>query len=220
MIQREAVQMKLGEKNSSSRSKSSSDTASRIVAAATSLFAVKGFKGVSIKDISETAGVNIAAVNYHFNSKENLFLHIIEQFLSELFVSARKTLVSPINAVDLNVRLEIFVRQTIEAIIRQPDVISIIQREMARSNSIFQKTILKHRESLIIFLHEAKTNGLIAPDVDASFAAEYLMGQIAQASRRDSIKKDLFGRTPAAEKFRDHWIQQTLRLFFGGIMTK
>ena len=148
--------MKVKENSLSPRSRSASDTASRIVSVAASLFAAKGYEGVSIKDISETAGVNIAAVNYHFDSKENLFLQIIEQFLSELFVSARKTLVSPQNPEDLKVRLEIFVRQTIEAIIRQPDVILIIQREMARSNAIFQKTILKHREALIEFLQEAQ----------------------------------------------------------------
>lgn len=212
--------MKVKENSVSSRSKSSSDTASRIVSTAAGLFAAKGYEGVSIKDISETAGVNIAAVNYHFDSKEKLFLQIIEQFLSELFVSARKTLVAPQNSGDLKVRLEIFVRQTLEAIIRQPDVISIIQREMARSNEIFQKTILKHREALIEFLQQAQTSGILATDVDPFFAAEFLMGQIAQGSRRDSVRKDLFGHSPAAEKYRDHWIRQTLRLFLGGIMAK
>lgn len=212
--------MKVKENGVSPRSKSSSDTANRIVSVAASLFAVKGYDGVSIKEISETAEVNIAAVNYHFDSKENLFLQIIEQFLSELFVSARKTLVSPQSPEDLKVRLEIFLRQTIEAIIRQPDVILIIQREMKKSCAVFQKTILKHRDALIEFMEQAKKNGLLAPDVDPFFAAVFLMGQIAQGTGRDSVKKELFGHSPAAERFRDRWIQQTLRMFLGGVMEK
>ncbi len=36
------------------------------------LFAEQGFVGVSIRDIAAEAGVNIAAVNYHFGSKERL----------------------------------------------------------------------------------------------------------------------------------------------------
>ena len=196
------------------------DTAGRIVSEAARLFAEKGYDGVSIKEISRAAGANIAAVNYHFGSKANLFRLIIEQFLSELFVSSRKALLPPQSQEGLRVRLEVFVRQTIEAIIRQPHVISIIHREMERSNEIFKKTILKHREALVDFLDQAQRTGLLAPDVDPSFAAEFLMGQIAQGSRRGSAGKDLFGRSPSAEKLRERWIRQTLRLFLGGVAAK
>lgn len=198
----------------------SQDTAGRIVLEATRLFAIKGYDGVSIKEISDAADVNIAAINYHFESKANLFSHIIDQFLSELFVSSRKTLIPPQSPEDLKVRLEIFVRQTIEAILRQPEIITIIHREMERSNAVFQKTILKHREALIEFLDKAKKNQLLAPDVDPVFAAAFLMGQISHGRRKDSAGKDLFGQSPSAEKLRNQWIQQTLRLFLGGIAAK
>ncbi|HUI68061.1 MAG TPA: TetR/AcrR family transcriptional regulator [Nitrospirota bacterium] len=200
--------------------RSSHDTANRIVSEATRLFAARGYDGVSIHDISEAAGVNIAAVNYHFESKANLFQQIIEQFISELLVSARNTLLPPRSADDLKVRLEIFVRQTIEAIIKQPDVISIIQREMVRSNDVFQKTILKHQEALIAFLTQAKKSGFLATDVDPLFAAEFLLGQIAHARRRERVGKYLFGRSSSDEKFRDQWIRQLLRVFLGGVIAK
>ncbi|HEY6010143.1 MAG TPA: TetR family transcriptional regulator [Nitrospirota bacterium] len=196
------------------------DTAARIVAEATRLFAEKGYDGVSIKDISETAGVNIAAVNYHFNSKENLFHHIVEQFLSEMFDSARKTLFPPESPEDLKVRLEIFVRQTVEAIIRQPDVMTIIQREGSRSNEIFRKTISRSRVALIEFLGHASTIGLLADDIDPDFAAGFLIAQIAQGTRRDRAKKEMFGQSAASERYRDQWIHRTLRLFLGGVMAK
>lgn len=44
-----------------------------ILDAAESLFAEQGFAQVSIRDIAEAAKANIAAVNYHFGSKERLF---------------------------------------------------------------------------------------------------------------------------------------------------
>jgi len=194
------------------------DTAGRIVTEATRLFALKGYDGVSIKEISETAGVNIAAVNYHFESKEKLFRHIIEQFISDLLISARKTLLPPQSPEALKVRLEIFIRQTIEAMMSQPDVIYIIQREMERSDHVLQQTVLKHREALIEFLSQAKKNKLLAGDVDPSFAAESLSAQISYARRRTRMGKDLFGPSPADEKYREQWIQQTLRVFLGGVM--
>jgi len=198
----------------------SQNTAGRIVSAATRLFAEKGYDGVSIKEISAGAEVNIAAVNYHFDSKANLFRHIIEQFIAELLVAARKTLQAPQGTEDLKIRLEIFVEQTIEAFIKQPDVISIIQRELERSNNVYEKTIFKHLEALIEFLAQAKKKGLLAADVDPFFAASFLIGQIVYARRKERVWKSLFGRSSSDEKFRNQWTQQLLRLFLGGVLKK
>ncbi len=48
-------------------------TRTRILDTAEFLFAERGFGAVSIRTITEMAGVNLAAVNYHFGSKERLF---------------------------------------------------------------------------------------------------------------------------------------------------
>ncbi len=52
------------------------DTKDRILDAAESLFANKGFDATSLRMITAAAGVNLAAVNYHFQSKEAL-LHAV-----------------------------------------------------------------------------------------------------------------------------------------------
>ena len=44
----------------------------RILDAAERLFAARGFHGVSIRDITGTAGVDVALANYHFGSKQGL----------------------------------------------------------------------------------------------------------------------------------------------------
>lgn len=53
------------------------NTKSKILAIAKHLFAVKGYNGTSIRDISESAKVNVAAIHYHFQSKENLYHQVI-----------------------------------------------------------------------------------------------------------------------------------------------
>ncbi len=45
----------------------------RLLWAAESLFGEKGFDGTSVREITQKAGCNVAAVNYHFGSKEKLY---------------------------------------------------------------------------------------------------------------------------------------------------
>jgi AcrR family transcriptional regulator len=54
------------------------DTKLKIINSARELFALKGFEGASVREIASSAGVNIAALNYHFSSKQNLFFHIMQ----------------------------------------------------------------------------------------------------------------------------------------------
>jgi AcrR family transcriptional regulator len=48
-------------------------TKEKILNTAHKLFADHGFDGASIRDIATAAEVNVASINYYFNSKENLF---------------------------------------------------------------------------------------------------------------------------------------------------
>lgn len=54
------------------------DTKERILFAATSLFAKKGFEGTSMRDIAGAAQVNLASINYHFENKTGLYLNVFE----------------------------------------------------------------------------------------------------------------------------------------------
>ncbi len=57
------------------------DTLSRILDAAEILFADKGFAETSLRQITGRAGVNLAAVNYHFGSKKSLIQAVFARFL-------------------------------------------------------------------------------------------------------------------------------------------
>src|SRR5260221_3140465 len=56
-----------------------SDTKTRILDAAERLFGLKGFDATSLRDITTEAQVNLAAVNYHFQSKDSLIDSVIER---------------------------------------------------------------------------------------------------------------------------------------------
>ena len=59
------------------------ETRRRIIETALKLFAEHGFRGVSVRDLSAAAQVNVAAVNYHFGSKQGLYRTIFDTVLDE-----------------------------------------------------------------------------------------------------------------------------------------
>ena len=63
------------------------ETEEKIIKCAGQLIAEKGFASVTSKEICRAAGVNLAAVNYHFGSRDGLYLAVLEnvqQYLVEL----------------------------------------------------------------------------------------------------------------------------------------
>lgn len=57
----------------------SEGTRQRILDAAEKLFAKRGFHGVSIREITRAAGVDVALANYHFGPKKDLLAAVLER---------------------------------------------------------------------------------------------------------------------------------------------
>lgn len=59
-------------------------TKDRILHAAEALFAQQGFAATSLRQVTSRADVNIAAVNYHFGSKDNLVNEVFRRRMDEM----------------------------------------------------------------------------------------------------------------------------------------
>jgi len=67
-------------------------TKQRILGAAEALFAQHGFAGASLRQVTTAANVNLAAVNYHFGSKDNLIEAVFRRRLDALNARRRSAL--------------------------------------------------------------------------------------------------------------------------------
>lgn len=60
------------------------NTRDRILSTAERIFVMHGYEGTSLRQITREASVNLAAVNYHFGSKEGLLQEVLRRRLTEL----------------------------------------------------------------------------------------------------------------------------------------
>ena len=67
-------------------SQPSDSTKEALLQAAAPIFASKGYPLARIRDIAASAGTNVAAVNYHFGSKEGLYINVLRRLISQAIV--------------------------------------------------------------------------------------------------------------------------------------
>lgn len=91
-------------------------TKDRILRAAEQLFAQRGFDGASLRRVTATAGVNLAAVNYHFGSKEKLVEQVLRRRLDVLNARRLEALINVEGRPDTTLErvLEAYIRPGLE----------------------------------------------------------------------------------------------------------
>jgi len=201
------------------------DTAERIMRVATRLFATHGYDGVSIKVLSETASVNIAAINYHFGSKEKLYRHIVESFGTKSLDRTLRILKTPSNPDEFRARIEMLLDYCTEIMVDQRDVVRMILRDSELigdlCGDIYKKTFVRMSEALRIYMAAAKKNRVLGAHVDPDFAADYLNDQmISQFHNRKMRKLISKSGNMADSAYRSRWIQETINMFLNGILRR
>ncbi|MFK2931728.1 TetR/AcrR family transcriptional regulator [Dyella agri] len=122
-------------------------TKERILGAAETLFAQRGFDGASLRQLTSAAGVNLAAVNYHFGSKEKLVEQVFRRRLDALNAQRLAALAKVANQPDTQLEdvLDAFIRPALE--LSHEDGGSLFMRVLARA-------FAEHDDGLRKFLSE------------------------------------------------------------------
>lgn len=102
----------------------------KLLDAAGEEFADKGFDGATVRDICKRAGMNIAAVNYHFGDKFQLYIEAVKQAHGKCV-----DLQAFPNDLPAPIRLKLFIRHMMAEMINSDSPAwhtAIIMREMAK----------------------------------------------------------------------------------------
>jgi AcrR family transcriptional regulator len=88
------------------------ETRDRIVAAAGAVFAERGYRDTTVRQITARAGVNLAAVNYYFRDKSELYVQVLKEAKRHLLLIA-----VPEPSGDLEAQLRLFVDRFVGALL-------------------------------------------------------------------------------------------------------
>jgi len=123
-------------------------TKQRILDAAEALFASHGFTGASLRQVTSSAQVNLAAVNYHFGSKENLINEVLRLRLDKLNADRTQALQSALakSPTQLEDVLGAWIRPALAASANEKGSTAFVR--------ILARTYAEQNERLRSFLHD------------------------------------------------------------------
>jgi AcrR family transcriptional regulator len=199
-------------------------TRNKLLDAAERLFAEKGFEHTSVRDITAKAGTNVAAVNYHFGGKDNLYREVFHRRLANLREQRISTLAdlfeSPGATATLEDVISTFTSAFLEPLMDHGEgrlLIELIAREMSSPHLprvvFFEEMIDPVRESLARAL-QSVVPGLT--ESQASRCVHSIIGQLVHVIHHAQLSKEA-GRQPQEELDLHRMAHHVIRFSVGGI---
>lgn len=167
------------------------DTKTRILDTAAKLFADNGFDATSLRDITAAADVNLAAVNYHFQSKESL----IEAVIMRAAGPINDKRLAMLDAAGPNASVEQILEAFVAPVVEQSyDPMPQLMARVLASPEILQRVFKKHMEHLSERFSDAIARALPNLSVaERTWRLHFAAGAMAHAITRGPIMRDLFG---------------------------
>jgi AcrR family transcriptional regulator len=167
------------------------DTKTRIMDAAEKLFGEKGFDATSLRDITAEADVNLAAVNYHFQSKESL----IEATILRRAAPINQQRIAMLEASGPRPTIEQIIEAFVGPILEQDfEPMAPLMSRVLASPEIMQRVFKPHMETLSRRFAEAI--GTALPELSHAeliWRLHFTAGAMAHTITRAPVMREMFG---------------------------
>ena len=152
---------------------------------AAGLFADKGFKNTTVRDIADAAGILSGSLYHHFDSKEAMVDEILSTFQAELFASYDEVLAGDDDA---RTKLERVVHLSFQAIDQHRHEVAIFQNEADYLGSFDRFAYLaernaQSREVWLTLLTEGVETGVLRADLDVELVYRFIRDTVWVAVR-------------------------------------
>jgi AcrR family transcriptional regulator len=163
------------------KNRSTDSTQQKLLIAACEVFAENGFKNTTVRDICNRAVVNVAAINYHFGSKEKLY-EAVWEYANNLAVKNRVNFLDLEGTSDPEKRVRIFIKTLLDNILNQdrPEWdFRIVAHEMMEPTAAFNTIIEKMIQPSFLFLRDI-VQELLGEDVPKEQAEKCALSIVGQ----------------------------------------
>jgi len=186
------------------------DRRGELLAIAAGLFAEKGFKNTTVRDIADAAGILSGSLYHHFDSKESMVDEILRSFQEELFGKYDAIIAGDDDA---RTKLEQAVRVSFEAIDRHRHEVAIFQNEADHLGTFERFGYLaernaQSREVWMTLLREGVASGALREDLDIELVYRFI---------RDTVWVAVRWYRPGGELTHEHVADQYLTILLDGI---
>ena len=147
-----------------------------MVAIAAELFAQKGYRATTVREIADAAGILSGSLYHHFDSKESIGDEILSGFINEVLADYRSAVVE---AADPRAALEQIVRTTSRTLIRHRAALAMLQNDWnhfaSQPRFAYMPKALREIERIWIGqLDAGKQAGLFRADLDTKLTYRLL----------------------------------------------
>ncbi len=192
------------------------DTRLKLIEAAAPLFAQKSFAAVSVRELAQAAGANIAAISYHFGGKEGLYHAMLEyQFEPIAEALARIKSMPPLPPAE---RLSLYASLISGVHHRRPYLLRLMHSELTSPTSGLEAVVKKYIPQIYAFLHQALEEGVAAgdfrPDLDIDLACISLAGIL---NFYFIVKPLALQLLPVPDVSDEKYVSQAFAIYLNGI---
>lgn len=184
-----------------------------LLAIAADLFAERGFKNTTVRDIADAAGILSGSLYHHFDSKESMVDEILSTFQLELFKRYDEILGSDLDA---RAKVDAVVHVSFQAIHEHHAEVAIFQNDSAYLMGFERFGYLREhnnrfREMWLGLLREGVATGALRPDVDAELVFRFI---------RDTVWVAVRWYRPGGELSHQEVADQYLSILLDGIAAR
>lgn len=192
------------------------DTRESLVEAALHVFAEHGFEGATTREIARRAGVALAALPYHFETKQALWRAAADRIFGLLGETFQKRLAG-LEGVDTPTRLRLLLRDFVRFQARHPELHRFMIQEGIGKSPRLAWLVEKHIRPMYDFVRttvEAAQRAGMAPLGRPEQIHYMLIGAASSAYALAAEFELLTGRAPSEEKLVAEHVAALERLFF------
>lgn len=196
----------------------STATRTALLDAALVEFAAYGFEGASTRSIAAAAGTHQPQINYHFESKDELWRAAVGHLFAQLDAAVRHQLRSSPSATDARARFARGVRAFVRAAAELPELNRIMVQEATIDSDRLRWIVDQHTrprfESLTADWKALREAGEV-PDIDEVVLYYSLVGA-ASLPYVNAPEARLLGHETQSSAFIDAHADALVALFVGG----